>query len=97
MGKKKSISQKTVKDTWNSSLLKKIKFWEGIMKLHEKWKKVLKQNSTVLNKTVVNVLFNKVLSENEKRVFYFYLKKQRNSLVSSILFVITGHTSKHFS
>ena len=55
------------------------------MKLHEKWQKVLKQNSTVLNKTVVNVLFNKVLGENEKRVFYFYLKKQRNSLVSSIL------------
>ena len=46
------------------------------MKLHEKWQKVLKQNSTVLNKTVVNVLFNKVLGKNEKRVFYFYLKNK---------------------
>ena len=31
------IPQKTVKGTWNSSLLKKIKFWEDeIMKLPEK-------------------------------------------------------------
>ena len=40
-----SIPQKTVKVTWNSSLLKKIKkFWEdGIMKLPEKWQKVVEQ------------------------------------------------------
>ena len=56
--------------TWNSSLLKKInKFWEdGIMKLPEKWQKVVEQNSEV------NTLFNKVLGENEKCVYYFYLK-----------------------
>jgi len=44
---KNSIPWKTVKDTWNSYLLKKInKFWEDrIMKLPEKWKKVVKQNS----------------------------------------------------
>ena len=42
---KNSIPWKTVKGTWNSSLLKKIKFWEdGIMKLLEKWKKVVEQN-----------------------------------------------------
>ena len=46
-----SISWKTVKGTWNSSLLKKTKsfekkkkkkFWEdGIMNLPEKWQKVV--------------------------------------------------------
>ena len=42
---KNSIPWKTVKGTWNSSLLKKIKkFWEdGIMKLPEKWQKVVEQ------------------------------------------------------
>ena len=41
-----SIPWKTVKGTWNSSLLKKIKkFWEdGITKLPEKWQKVVEQN-----------------------------------------------------
>ena len=35
--KNEKIPRKTVKGTWNSSLLKKIKFWEsGIMKLPEK-------------------------------------------------------------
>ena len=43
--KKRSISWKTVKDTRNSSLLKKIKYCKGIMKLHEKWQKVLEQYS----------------------------------------------------
>ena len=63
-----SIPWKTVKDTWNSSLLKKIKkFWEdGIMKLPEKWQKVVKQKG--------EYVFNKVLGESEKCVFYFYLK-----------------------
>ena len=38
---------KTVKGTWNNSLLKKIKkFWgNGIMKLPGKWQKVKEQNS----------------------------------------------------
>ena len=41
-------------------------FWEDrIMKLPKKWQKV-----------VVNTLFNKVLGENEKCVFYFYLKTE---------------------
>ena len=39
-----SIPWNTVKDTWKSSLLKKIKFGEdGIMKLPEKWQKVVEQ------------------------------------------------------
>ena len=44
---KNLVPWKTVKDTWNSTLFKKIKkFWEdGIMKLPEKWKNVVKQNS----------------------------------------------------
>ena len=44
---KNSIPWKTVKGTWNSSLLKKDKkFWEdGIMKLPEKWQKVVEQKS----------------------------------------------------
>ena len=47
-----SISWKTVKGTWNSSLLKKIKSFggkkfgeDGIMKLPEKWQKIVEQNS----------------------------------------------------
>ena len=40
-----SIPWRTVKDTRNSSLLKKIKFWEDrIMKLLEEWQKVVEQN-----------------------------------------------------
>ena len=39
-----SIPWKIVKGTWNSSLLKDKKFWEdGIMKLPEKWWKVVEQ------------------------------------------------------
>ena len=39
-----SVPWKTVKGTWDSSLLKKIKFWDdGIMKLPEKWQKVMEQ------------------------------------------------------
>ena len=35
----------TVKGTWNSCLLKKIKFWKDeIMKLPEKWQKIVEQN-----------------------------------------------------
>ena len=41
-----SIPWKTVEGTLNSSLLKKIKFWEDeIMKLPEKWQKIVEQNS----------------------------------------------------
>ena len=43
---------------------KKMKFWEdGIMKLPEKWQKVVGQN---------NMLFNKVIGESGRCVFYFY-------------------------
>ena len=40
-----SIPWKTVKGTWNSSLLKKVKSFGkiGIMKLPEKWQKVVEQ------------------------------------------------------
>ena len=43
---KVSIPWKTVKGTWSSSLLKKIKKFgeDGIMKLPEKWQKVVEQN-----------------------------------------------------
>ena len=42
-----SVLSKTVKGTWNSSFLKKIKsFWkDGVMKLPEKSQKVVEQNS----------------------------------------------------
>ena len=57
-------SLEVCKGTWNSSLLKKMKFWEdGIMKLPEKWQKVVGQN---------NMLFNKVIGESGRCVFYFY-------------------------
>ena len=67
-----SIPWKTVKGTWNGSFLIKIKFWEdGIMKLPEKWQEVVEQNG--------EYIVNNVLTENEKRVFYFYLKTEGNS------------------
>ena len=45
------------------------------MKLPEKWQKVVEQNT---------LLFNKVLSEDEKCVFYFNLS-QRKFLANPIL------------
>ena len=40
-----SVPWRTVKATWNSSLLKKIRFREDrIMKLFEEWQKVVEQN-----------------------------------------------------
>ena len=67
--KKISFPWKTIKDTSNSSLLKNIKNFgeDGIMKLPGKWKKVVEQRT----------LFNKVLGENEKYAFHFYLKTER--------------------
>ena len=57
-----SILWKTIKDTWNYSLQKKKKFWEdAIMKLPEKWQKVMEQND--------EFLFNEVHAENENCVF----------------------------
>ena len=57
-----SILWKTIKDTWNYSLQKKKKFWEdAIMKLAEKWQKVMEQND--------EFLFNEVHAENENCVF----------------------------
>ena len=38
------------------------------MKLPNKWQKIVEYNGT---------LFNKVLGENEKCTFYFYLKKPK--------------------
>ena len=65
-----SIPWKTVKGTWDSSLLKKIKKFreDEIMKLPGKWQKVVEQHS--------NMLFNKVLGEKEKCVFHFYFKTE---------------------
>ena len=63
-----SILWKTVKGTWNSSLLRKIKVlgrwnYEVAWKMEEgrgtKWQ---------------TILVNKILGENEKSAFYFYLK-----------------------
>ena len=46
---------------------KKEKFWEdGIIKLPEKWQKVVEQNGDTL----------KVLGENEKCAFNFYFKTE---------------------
>ena len=43
------------------------KFWEdGTMKLPERWQRQWNK--------MVNVMLNKVIGENEKRVLYFYLK-----------------------
>ena len=40
------------------------------MKLPEKWQKVVEQKGEYV------VVYNKVLGENEKCVFYFYLKTE---------------------
>ena len=66
--KKISIPCKTVKVTWNSSLLKKIK----ILGKMELWS-CPKNGRRWWNKTV-RMLSNKVLGENEKCVFYLHLK-----------------------
>ena len=67
-----SIPWKTIKDTWNSSLLKNIKFWkDGIMKLPEKWQKWNRK---------VNKLFNKVPCENKRCAFHCYLKMEATFL-----------------
>ena len=65
-----SIPYKTVKGTWNNSLLKKIKSFEKT-----ELRSCLKNGRRQWNKRV-NTLFNKVLGENEKCVFYFYLKTE---------------------
>ena len=39
-----SIPWKTVKGTWNNSLLEKIAWEDGMTKFYEKWKKVVEQN-----------------------------------------------------
>ena len=73
-----SIPWKTAKGTCNSSLLKKTKNIskeDRTVKLPEKWQKVVEQNI---------MLFNKVLSEDEKCVFYFNLS-QRKFLANPIL------------
>ena len=64
-----SIPWKSLKCTWNSYFLKKINSFgeDGIMKLPGKWQKVVEQRT----------LFNKVLGENEKYAFHFYLKTER--------------------
>ena len=59
-----SIPWTTVKDTWNNSLLSKIKIWG-------RW------NYKVARKVVdkmMNILFNKVLGENLKMCLLFLLK-----------------------
>ena len=70
---KYSVPWKTVKSSWKNYLLQKVKhFRKWIVKLPEKWQKIVEQ--------MVNTLFNKVLDENEKCAFYFYLKKKKKQL-----------------
>ena len=65
---KTSVSCKTVKAP-GTVLYSERKCWEnGIVKLPGKWQDVVEQNG--------NTLFNKDLGENEKCVFYFYLKNE---------------------
>ena len=73
LNEKISIPWKIVKGTWNKFFGQKDKkFWEGgITKLPEKWQKVVEKGES---------LFNKVLGENEKCVFYFYLKTEDTGL-----------------
>ena len=69
-----SAPWKTVKGTWNNSLLKKIKkFWgNGIMKLPEKWQKVLEQNGEY-------VVSKKFLVKMKHVSFIFTLKTKQSS------------------
>ena len=76
-----SILWKTVKGTWNSSYQKDKKFWEdGIMKLPEKWQKVVEKSGE----------YNKVLGENEKCVFYYYLKTEDTFWPTQYLYCTMG-------
>ena len=67
---KVSVPWKTVKGIWNKQFFaqKDKKFWEdGIMKLPEIRQKVVEQKGKY-------TLFNKVLGENEKCVFYLKIE-----------------------
>ena len=72
---KTSLPWKTVKVSWNSSLLNKIKNFgeDRIMKLSEKYQKIVKQN----NEYHCSLKFI-VKMKKKKYVFYFYLKNQKN-------------------
>ena len=67
-----SVLSKTVKGTWNSSFLKKIKsFWkDGVMKLPEKSQKVVEQNSKYTERSSW---------WKWKRCHLFLFKKQKDS------------------
>ena len=67
---KNLIPRKTAKGTWKSSLLEKIKRFGKV----ELWS-CRKDGRRWWNKTV-NTMFNKVIGENEKGVFYFYFKSE---------------------
>ena len=69
-----SIPWTTVKDTWNNSLLSKIKIW-GRWNYKVAWKVVDK---------MMNILFNKVLGENLKMCLLFLLKGWRKFLANPI-------------
>ena len=75
MEKKNSVPQKTVKDTWDGSLIKKIKnfgkmgLWSSPTNVKRQWNKTVK------------TLFYKVFGEN---IFYFYLKNEVTVLVKPI-------------
>ena len=60
---------KTVKSTWDSSLLKKIQSF-GKKELQS----CLKKSQKGVEQKTMNMLSNKVLGKNEKSVFYFYFK-----------------------
>ena len=55
------------------------------MKLPEKWQKVVEKRE--------NTLFNKVLGENQKCVFYFYLKTKG----TPFLLVVWPEVTQHWS
>ena len=78
-----SIPWKTVKGTWNNSLLKKIKNF-GKMELWSFLKNGKNYEVSWKCNKRVNTLFNKILGENEKCAFYFYLKNRRHFLANPI-------------
>ena len=80
-----SIPWKTVKSMWNSSLFKKIKSF-GKMEL---WS-CLKNGRRYWNKRV-NSVFNIILGENEKCVFYFYLKTEGTFWPTQYLSILNIH------
>ena len=89
-----SIPWRTVKDTRNSSLLKKIKFWEDrIMKLLEEWQKVVEQNGEYI---IQWSSFWKGKMPLRSKTVPYDISQSNSAHSGKLSCVITHHRKSHF-